>query len=87
MFRALVRFSIDKDDGALTTQMRKLLEGAGFFKVGTGSYEHSGISGDDLGRVMRDYWRAIGNPYTAFLKAMIPPSVVIDHVWIHVDRL
>ena len=79
-----MRFSIDGDDGSLTTRMRNLLEDAGFSKIGTSAYEHVSISAIDLSSVMGRFWIAVGDPTALFPNANFPPGVSFDHIWTYV---
>ena len=74
-YRVIIRFSLDDDDGAVTTDMRNRLEALGFSKIGTSSYENQHVSGPDLGHVMT----------TIGLIAQ-PSPAALDHLWVYVDR-
>ncbi len=74
-YRVIIRFSLDGDHGAATTEFRNLLEALGFSRIGTGSYENQHVSGSDLGQVVE----------TIGLIAQ-PVSVDLDHLWVYVDR-
>jgi|GEM_PF-3678198 len=76
MARAIIRFSLDGDDGRVTTRVTKLLEGKGFSHGGTASHEAHTISEADLSAVVN-----------AMVNLMPPDgSVVIDHLWVFMDR-
>ncbi len=81
MFRVFIRFSINSDDGTVTTRMRNMLEGAGFVRVGTGAYEATGITSALLATTMRDFFAAVQDPVAAFPGANVPADVTFDHVW------
>ncbi len=73
-YRVIIRFSLDGDDGTDTTEIRNRLEGLGFSKIGTSSYENQHVSGSVLGQVM-----------TAIGSIAQPPSAALDHLWVYVD--
>jgi len=83
MLRAFVRFSIDGDDGSLTTSMRGLLEQCGFQRIGTGAYEHAAVRVQDLGAALAEFWSAVSDPAAAFPTKSIPPGASFDHIWIY----
>ncbi len=84
---AFIRFSLNGDDGSLTTRLRGILEGQGFRNIGTSEYAHVNMSSKDLAKAMQDFWAAVENPSAAFPGVNFPLNVEIDHVWIHCSTL
>lgn len=83
MYRVFIRFSINGDNGSLTTCMSKMLTDSGFDKVGTGEYHNSSMTQANMGNVLGEFWRAVAHPTVAFSGTSFPPDVHIDHIWIY----
>ncbi len=81
MHRCFIRFSLNGDDGTLTTYLSNLLTKAGFAKVGTGEYQAHSLTASALGAVFGEFWAAVGNPVGAFPGASIPAGAHVDHIW------
>jgi hypothetical protein len=81
MYRCFVRFSLNSDDGTLTTYLSNLLTGFGFSKVGTGEYQAQNLTSADWGLALGHFWAAVANPHTAFPGANIPAGAKVDHIW------
>jgi hypothetical protein len=74
--RAIIRFSLNGDNGSLTTTLGNKLIAHGFTKTGTGKYEHSSATVSDIRAASREFWKALsGHTGTASL----------DHFWMYAD--
>lgn len=70
--KVLVRVSLNQDvSSVIGTELRTILEDAGFERMGTGNFIHEDIARPQLAQVMQDYWARIGQG-----------DVQLDHVWI-----
>ena len=82
--RAIIRYSVDGDSSNRTeNEFRGLLEEAGFQKIGTASFEHSDIGGNELGAVMESFWHVARDPQS---QAGADPGAHLDHVWFYADE-
>jgi hypothetical protein len=78
MARAIVRISLEGDSGSShMSAVRKLLQGGGFRKIGTASYE-STAPGED--------WQAQLHALRQVLIYLEKAKVQLDHLWIYVDE-
>jgi len=82
-YRAFIRFSLDNDDGTLTTYLSNLLVQHGFAKVGTGEYQADNLTVQQVAAAMLSFYAAVGNPQQAFSRATLPQGVRVDHIWTH----
>jgi len=81
--RTIVRYSVNGElDNRLGNALRKILEEAGFQRIGTASWEHRNIAIKDFASSMNDFWQTAGNPQAAVGAA---PAVSVDHVWVYTD--
>ena len=80
-YRAFIRFSLDGDNGALTTCLSNLLTGNGFTKVGTGEYQIENQTSQQVAGALRAFWKALEDPQLAFPGVSIPGATRVDHVW------
>ena len=87
IWRCLIRFSINRDNGTLTTYLSKQLVNDGFSKVGTGEYQAHSRSLAPLAIALQNYYFAIEDPQAAFPGASIPQGVHIDHIWTHMGSV
>ncbi|MCA9501888.1 MAG: hypothetical protein KC616_02350 [Myxococcales bacterium] len=85
--RVSIRYSINGDDGSLTTAMKRMLEGYRFRRIGTSEYERSDLPLKDLDIVMTEFWKAVAGPQSAFPSRAIKPTATIDHIWVHVCQI
>jgi hypothetical protein len=76
MPRAIIRFSLNRDNGSITTQVKNLLDRSGFTWGGTASYEATAISEARLSSVIDQIVNLMPNDR----------SVEIDHLWVFMDR-
>ncbi|MGD0859853.1 MAG: hypothetical protein ABR912_11075 [Terracidiphilus sp.] len=77
--RVIIRFSLDGDDGTLTSALNTVLTRNGLTqKTGTGTYEGSSrnVNTASLQSVLNDFWAGITNQNRAKL----------DHFWMNVDK-
>jgi hypothetical protein len=65
--------------------MRTILEDAGFVRIGTSAYEHTGIPPALLTATMNTFWAAVGNPAGAAQN--VPAAARFDHVWIYMGQV
>jgi hypothetical protein len=77
--RAIIRFSINGDNGTLTTKLRRYLENRGFKKLpaNTATYEHRRTTERKLANTTRQFWRTI--------SGYAGPGH-IDHFWMYADK-
>ncbi len=76
--RAIVRFSLDGDYGSrATNKARKVLEDAGFDKIGTASYEVDGPSQEDIIAAL---------DATLQILRSLPGGATLDHLWVYLDE-
>jgi len=77
--RVIIRFSLDGDDGTLTSALASVLKRNGFPKKSrTGSYEGSdrNVGIDSLRTGLDEFWERIQGQKRAKL----------DHFWMYVDK-
>lgn len=78
MARAIIRASINgPTPNSKQQELRKVLSGAGFRKIGTAAYEGRFPTPADAFAAVQDGM--------AFLEAL-PPGYEIDHLWVYLDR-
>jgi len=76
--RATIRFSLNNDNGTLTTRLGNILKQGGFVKPqSTATYEHSSVGPRKLGRVLREFWNAI---------SAHQGRAHMDHFWMYTDQ-
>jgi len=76
MARAIFRHSLQQGYAQQRTQVRNLLEAAGFERIGTSSYEADEIPRAAVIQTLRQVFDV--------LDAL--PDGVVDHVWIYFDQ-
>ncbi len=72
MARAIVRFSIQKNQKPLRGQVLRALRGAGFRRIGTSSFESSDVPLPDLAPALTELVERLATGR-------------LDHLWIYVD--
>ena len=73
--QTILRFSLDGDDGRLSTTLRKILEGYGFNRVSTSTYKGD-LSPGEIAKGLNDFWQALEDNKT---------TASLDHFWMYTD--
>jgi hypothetical protein len=79
ILRIIIRFSIDNDNGQLTTNLRNLLEGYGITlsPANTATYGSENIGEPQIAAAMEDFWELI---------AGYQGNGTLDHFWMYTDQ-
>jgi len=78
MARSLIRFSVnDEQNNATGLAVRATLEGGGFVRIGTGTFEANGPAPHALVATLRAALDQLGQP---------PGGGVLDHFWVYLDN-
>jgi hypothetical protein len=77
--RVIIRFSLDGDDGTLTSALNSVLTRNRLtLRTGTGTYEGSSrrVNTASLQSVLNDFWTSVNRQ----------SKVKLDHFWMYVDK-